>query len=1109
MIELDIYRQQIGYFNQYFRFRKKFIRKQTEYIPLKLFNGKKEEYTPLKLTIVYCMMVLFVVQTFRTERLVSENMNSKYVFKIHSDIYKVKFLHFGVEICFQNYENSRSSCLLFMLSPNFYAKLTYGNKQATKKGLKNLHLNIRSIRNKIAEVRNIVEQKKPHIFGLSECELRKSKTFDEKQIKLPGYDILYPKSWLANGYARVLVYIKSSLEYEQLFDLETESVQSIWVKGGFKNTRKILFCHMYREHTCSLGNSLRNQKENLEKLLLQWENASELKTGQDSCEIHIMGDMNLDAMYGNWLKKSYHLYSLSKMVQVACKMTNLTQLVCQPTRCQFNAVTGQTSMSCIDHVYTNCKARCSEVVITSFGNSDHDLVEYTRYAKDPPMPARTIKKRSYKNFILNDFLDHLSKIDWTPVYVSQDIDQAVEIFTSLFSEILNIHAPFITYQQRKHFSPWVTKETIGLMKTRDQAKAEALNLAKQGNDSSGAWLKFKTLRNKINNRLKFEEISYKRNNINACLGDPAKVWSTAKSYMNWNSSDGPPSQLWVGGALVTKASIIAAEMNDFFINKVDNIRKSIAFIPNNFSKCYELMRGKHCKLWLQHVTVDKVTRLLKKLKNSKSTGVDGLDSYCIKVSAELIAQPLHHIVCLSIIQCKFPTMWKFSKIIPLHKKDSKLERSNYRPVAILSPLSKILERIVYSQVYQYFSRNKLFHKNLHGYRKNRSTQSALLTMYDRWVRASSQGDLSGVVLIDLSAAFDLVDHNLLLKKLEIYGLQQDCLKWISSYLDTRYQAVWIDHVLSSFLSCDVGVPQGSILGPLFFLIFFSDLLSHGQSEIDSYADDTTVTQVGRSIQEIELRLNQDCQKISQWMKANKLKMNPGKTHVLLIGTQRRLAAQNRPLEVCIDGEVIKNTDSKSQNLLGCEISPDLKWTKHITSLQTKLAKRLTALNNLKLICSYSLRKTLAEGLFNSVVGYCLPVFGGMEVGDQKVIQLLQNRAARLVCQAPPRSNRSDLYRKLGWLTINQMTWYYTLVSLFKVRSLNDPEYLAFQLGNDGRNGRINTINPKLTVVSSSFCFRGPSQWNILPSSIRNECRLGSFKIQVKKWILTNVPQFLD
>ena len=136
MIELDIYRQQIGYFNQYFRFRKKFIRKQTEYIPLKLFNGKKEEYIPLRLTIVYCMMVLFVVQTFRTERLISENMNSKYVFKIHSDIYKVKFLHFGVEICFQNYENSRSSCLLFMLSPNFYAKLTYGNKQATKIGLK-------------------------------------------------------------------------------------------------------------------------------------------------------------------------------------------------------------------------------------------------------------------------------------------------------------------------------------------------------------------------------------------------------------------------------------------------------------------------------------------------------------------------------------------------------------------------------------------------------------------------------------------------------------------------------------------------------------------------------------------------------------------------------------------------------------------------------------------------------------------------------------------------------------------------------------------------------------------------------------------------------------
>ena len=156
-----------------------------------------------------------------------------------------------------------------------------------------------------------------------------------------------------------------------------------------------------------------------------------------------------------------------------------------------------------------------------------------------------------------------------------------------------------------------------------------------------------------------------------------------------------------------------------------------------------------------------------------------------------------------------------------------------------------------------------------------------------------------------------------------------------------------------------------------------------------------------------------------------------------------------------------------------------------------------------------MRKMLAEGLFNSVIVYCLPVFGGMELGDMKEIQLLQNKAARLVCRAPPRSNRSDLYEKLGWLTINQMVCYYTLISLFKIRSSNDPEYLAKQLNNSGRNGRIKTNNPRLTMVSNSFCYRGPRQWNSLPSAIQNQVKLGPFKKLVKQWIVNNIPKFQD
>ena len=217
--------------------------------------------------------------------------------------------------------------------------------------------------------------------------------------------------------------------------------------------------------------------------------------------------------------------------------------------------------------------------------------------------------------------------------------------------------------------------------------------------------------------------------------------------MGWKSQ-GIPTQLKVGNELVTSAKSIARYMNEFFLNKVEIIRAGMAATRFNLDKVHSIMFSKSCSLQLSHVSLEKVTKILKSLSNSRSTGTDELDNFSVKLAAELIAEPVHHIVTLSIINKKFPQSWKFSKVIPLHKKEDVLDRKNYRPVAILSPISKVLEKIVYEEVYSYFTDNKLFHPNLHGYRKHRSTQTALLQMYNRWVQAASDSQLSAVVLLD-------------------------------------------------------------------------------------------------------------------------------------------------------------------------------------------------------------------------------------------------------------------------------------------------------------------------------------------------------------------------
>ena len=153
---------------------------------------------------------------------------------------------------------------------------------------------------------------------------------------------------------------------------------------------------------------------------------------------------------------------------------------------------------------------------------------------------------------------------------------------------------------------------------------------------------------------------------------------------------------------------------------------------------------------------------------------------------------MHHILSLSIMQKQFPSSWKFAKVVPLLKKGSPLEAKNYRPVALLSPLSKVAEKVIYEQMYSYFHRNNIFHQNLHGYRHRRSTQTTLLQLYDKWIKAANKGYISGAVMLELSAAFDLVDHDLLVQKLKVYGLDDDFRDWIISYLSNRKQAVWIN-----------------------------------------------------------------------------------------------------------------------------------------------------------------------------------------------------------------------------------------------------------------------------------------------------------------------------
>ena len=289
-------------------------------------------------------------------------------------------------------------------TPNFKARYINGNQR--EKGIKCIHLNIRSLKNKVNEVKNIILQHNPLILGLSEVELKQS-TMRISDFKIPGYDILLPKSWAFEGSARVLVYVKKSFQYEHLIDLEDNQIQSIWLRGSYKNSQKIYFCHAYREHMNDTPIS--TQRSYLDTFLNQWECALEYENHTGVNEVHIALDMNLDCLNGKWLQSSYKLVSLSRLVQNYCNIGSFSQLVTEPTRFMYNSITNTIEEACIDHLYSNATYKLSKPTVLPFGDSDHDMVHFTRLTKYCPTASQTICARSYKHFNATHFLEDTYK----------------------------------------------------------------------------------------------------------------------------------------------------------------------------------------------------------------------------------------------------------------------------------------------------------------------------------------------------------------------------------------------------------------------------------------------------------------------------------------------------------------------------------------------------------------------------------------------------------------------------------------------------------------------------------------------------------------------------
>ena len=383
---------------------------------------------------------------------------------------------------------------------------------------------------------------------------------------------------------------------------------------------------------------------------------------------------------------------------------------------------------------------------------------------------------------------------------------------------------------------------------------------------------------------------------------------------------------------------------------------------------------------------------------------------------DVIAKPLSEMINLSFESGIYPQKMKKAKVIPIHKKGSRLSIDNYRPISLLSNINKLFEKLMYKRVYRFLTLKESFFEMQFGFREKHSTSHALISLTEKIREAIDTNNFACGIFIDLKKAFDTVDHEILLKKLDYYGIRGLPNEWFRSYLTGREQFVSINGCDSKILKTNIGVPQGSVLGPLLFLIYINDL-NHAikNSSVHHFADDTNLLHVNKSIKMLNRLLNQDLKSLCNWLKANKIALNATKTEMLFFRNQTKPFSN----ELClrIDGKRI--FPSHVVKYLGVYLDEFLSFKFHTNELSAKLRKSNGMLAKLRHYVPLETIRTIYFGIFESHLIYCCTVWGQRGNRSSDKIISLQNTALRIMTFSNYRASSKPLYNQLKILQFRQ------------------------------------------------------------------------------------------
>ena len=859
------------------------------------------------------------------------------------------------------------------------------------------------------------------------------------------------------------MYHKSSIEAVEIEKYKSEDIEALWIQVEV-SSQKMLFGTVYRPPQ---QESFHNKFETVLEQI--W---------QERRNIFITGDLNSDMTpnkmndKGKRLARLLNSFNLNNMIKEATRVTENTKSV-------------------IDLMIVSDITKVKASGVHDICIADHKLIYLKlllQRKKSKPMVATVT---DYRKLDVKAYKEDVEAAPWWICSIFDDVDDITWCWQRMYNEIKDSHITKRKAKIRTDSLPWVNSEIRKMMNQR----YKLLKKCKGTPKTSREWQDYKRLKNYVTKMMRKAESNYWRKEFQdaSCSQD---FWKTYKrvTRKNITSKIGPIHDQ--NGCLVTNDKAKADVLNDFFVSIGQELSEK--FTQETEDKCSYISKVTPSTDMLILNEARLRTKLMK-INPKKASGPDNVTSKELSLLQDSLLGGLDIVFRSSLNQSTYPRIWKNARVKSAPKKGSKTERTNYRPLSMLSQPSKLLEDQVCDSMDKHLNSNQLKSKNQWGFSEGRSTEGLLLRLTEKWKQSVDQGLIVGIVFIDFQKAFDTVPHDILPQKLLAVGISGDFLSWIMNYLCGRQQYVEVNGVTSETKCIRCGVPQGSLIGPRLFSIYVNDLPSAiSEGEIQMFADDTTFFCTDTNIERLIDKMNIAMNEVYLWCQKHKLTIHPGKSEAMIM-MKRPLVGPIRPIMI---GTNVINVVSEAV-CLGVKIDNRLTWEPQINSLCKAFSQKLSALKRMKFLPRPVLEKIYFSTVISKIT-YCMSVWGNCSTAQFEKLEIIHGRAARMIYNLTRSTSKEEGLSIAQWQPLGYIYKRRIAVLMHTIYNQSKMDLVEFEkLSPRSENSRnlmqLKVDRFKTEVGRNSFRYRGSVLWNALPYELKQTKDQNVFRNKLKSY----------